>query len=75
MRVLCRAQEALNKLEGVSCNPAEGSMYVFPRIRLPAGAIEAAKEVRLERCLNQHSDPGSGVSCRYSRDATMQGRQ
>ena len=38
-------EEALNKLDGVSCNPAEGSMYVFPRIRLPKGALDAAKEV------------------------------
>ena len=42
-------EEALNKLDGVTCNPAEGSMYVFPRIRLPKGALDAAKEVR--RCL------------------------
>ena len=39
-------EEALNKLDGVTCNPAEGSMYVFPRIRLPKGALDAAKEVR-----------------------------
>ena len=38
-------EEALNKLDGVTCNPAEGSLYVFPRIRLPKGAIDAAKEV------------------------------
>ena len=40
-------EEALNKLDGVTCNPAEGSMYVFPRIRLPKGALDAAKEVCL----------------------------
>lgn len=33
---------ALNKMEGVSCNEPEGAMYVFPRIRLPEGAIKAA---------------------------------
>lgn len=35
---------ALNKLEGVTCNEAEGAMYVFPRIRLPPAAVEAAKQ-------------------------------
>ncbi|KAI5068491.1 hypothetical protein GOP47_0016836 [Adiantum capillus-veneris] len=35
--------EALNKLEGVTCNEAEGAMYLFPRIELPEGAIKAAK--------------------------------
>ncbi|KAH7434323.1 hypothetical protein KP509_06G011200 [Ceratopteris richardii] len=35
--------EALNKLEGVTCNEAEGAMYLFPRIELPEGAIKSAK--------------------------------
>lgn len=34
---------ALNSLEGVTCNRAEGAMYLFPRIELPKKAIEAAK--------------------------------
>jgi len=34
--------DALNGLEGVTCNSAEGSMYAFPRIRLPEKAISAA---------------------------------
>ncbi|ORX85886.1 PLP-dependent transferase [Basidiobolus meristosporus CBS 931.73] len=34
---------AFNGLEGVTCNKAEGAMYLFPQIRLPAKAIEAAK--------------------------------
>jgi len=34
--------EAMNKLEGVSCNAAEGAMYVFPRLHLPERAIKAA---------------------------------
>jgi alanine transaminase len=33
---------ALNGLEGVSCNAAEGAMYVFPRLALPAKAVAAA---------------------------------
>ncbi|KAE9595860.1 putative alanine transaminase [Lupinus albus] len=38
-------EDALNKLEGVSCNKAEGAMYLFPRIRLPEKAIKAAEAV------------------------------
>jgi len=36
--------EAFAKMEGVTCNPAEGAMYLFPQIRLPEKAIEAAKQ-------------------------------
>ncbi|GAA6043938.1 hypothetical protein JCM8097_000912 [Rhodosporidiobolus ruineniae] len=35
--------EAFRELEGVSCNEAEGAMYLFPTITLPPKAIEAAK--------------------------------
>ncbi|KAJ9054959.1 alanine transaminase [Entomophthora muscae] len=35
---------ALNKLEGVSCNKATGSMDLFPQIRLPEKAIKKADE-------------------------------
>ncbi|KAG0612620.1 hypothetical protein M758_6G041900 [Ceratodon purpureus] len=37
--------EAMNKLEGVSCNAAEGAMYVFPRLDLPERALKAAGAV------------------------------
>ncbi|XP_022152657.1 alanine aminotransferase 2-like [Momordica charantia] len=36
-------EEALNNLEGVECNKAEGAMYLFPRIYLPEKAIKAAE--------------------------------
>jgi alanine transaminase len=36
-------EEALNSLEGVTCNKTEGAMYLFPRIRLPQKAIKAAE--------------------------------
>lgn len=39
-------EEALNNLEGVTCNRAEGAMYLFPRIDLPQKAIEAAKTAK-----------------------------
>ena len=38
---------ALNKLEGVTCNPAEGAMYAFPRIRLSDQAIKKAQDRKL----------------------------
>ncbi|XP_024971188.1 alanine aminotransferase 2-like [Cynara cardunculus var. scolymus] len=36
-------EDAFNSLEGVSCNRAEGAMYLFPNIRLPNKAIKAAE--------------------------------
>lgn len=41
--VLQALEDAFNKLEGISCNKAEGAMYLFPQIHLPQKAIEAAK--------------------------------
>ncbi|XP_074558594.1 alanine aminotransferase 2-like isoform X4 [Curcuma longa] len=38
-------EDAFNGLEGVTCNKAEGAMYLFPRLHLPQKAIEAAKAV------------------------------
>ncbi|KAH1204509.1 Alanine aminotransferase 2, mitochondrial [Glycine max] len=35
-------EDAFNKLEGVTCNKAEGAMYLFPQIRLSQKAIKAA---------------------------------
>ncbi|KAJ3117116.1 hypothetical protein HDU96_007905 [Phlyctochytrium bullatum] len=37
--------EVLNELEGVSCNPAQGAMYLFPRIDLPKKAVDAATKL------------------------------
>lgn len=37
-------EDAMNKMEGVSCNSVEGSMYAFPRITLPDKAVEDAKK-------------------------------
>lgn len=34
-------------MEGVLCQKAEGAMYLFPRIKLPEKAIEAAKKVNM----------------------------
>jgi alanine transaminase len=34
---------ALRAMEGASCQPAEGAMYAFPQLRLPARAVAAAR--------------------------------
>ncbi|MFS7974663.1 putative alanine transaminase [Helianthus anomalus] len=39
-------EDAFNSLEGVSCNKAEGAMYLFPQIKLPKKAIKAAEEAK-----------------------------
>lgn len=35
--------DCFNSLEGMTCNDAEGAMYLFPKLTLPQKAIEAAK--------------------------------
>jgi len=37
--------EGLNKIPGITCQPAEGAMYAFPRVEVPQGAIDKAKEL------------------------------
>ena len=37
--------EGLNKIPGITCQPADGAMYAFPRVEVPQGAIEKAKEL------------------------------
>ena len=34
--------DGLNALEGVTCNPAQGAMYAFPKITLPSKHVEEA---------------------------------
>jgi alanine transaminase len=41
----------LNGLEGVSCQPSEGTTYLCPRVKLPPTAISAAKKEGLEGCM------------------------
>jgi alanine transaminase len=36
--------EGLNTFEGVACNAPQGAMYLFPRISMPAAAIQRAEE-------------------------------
>ncbi|KAI3997871.1 hypothetical protein MKX01_000005 [Papaver californicum] len=40
-------EDAFNSLEGVTCNKAEGAMYLFPRIQLPGKAIKAAEAAKI----------------------------
>jgi len=37
--------EGLNQIPGMSCVPAEGAMYAFPRVEVPEKAVETAKEL------------------------------
>lgn len=65
---------ALNGMEGVSCQPVEGSMYAFPTVTLPPRAVEAAaaagKAPDLHYCLELLARtgivtvPGSGFKQR-----------
>ena len=44
--------DALNTLEGVTCNPSEGAMYLLPQIRLPEKAVREAERQGLG-CVDQ----------------------
>lgn len=37
--------EGLNRVDGIDCNLADGSMYAYPRIHLPEKAIATAEEL------------------------------
>lgn len=39
--------QCFHHMEGMTCNDAEGALYVFPQIRLPKKALAAAKEAGL----------------------------
>lgn len=41
-------EQVFNEAPGIRCNPVQGAMYAFPRIELPARAIQRAK-VRAQR--------------------------
>jgi len=43
-RRAAKLSAALNELEGVTCNSADGAMYAFPRIRLGAEAASEAQK-------------------------------
>ncbi|KAI8344787.1 pyridoxal phosphate-dependent transferase [Chlamydoabsidia padenii] len=42
-----RLEAAFNAMEGVSCQPAQGAMYLFPTITLPKRAVEHAQQLGL----------------------------
>ncbi|KAM4629870.1 alanine aminotransferase 2-like [Polymixia lowei] len=43
-----RAWEFLNGLPGMSCQPAMGGIYVYPRLNIPPGMVTQAKIFRME---------------------------
>lgn len=44
-------EDLFNQVPGIQCNPLQGAMYAFPRILIPAKAVEAA-QVRAEGWLS-----------------------
>lgn len=40
-----RLVEGLNSIPGITCVPAEGAMYAFPKVEVPPKAFEKAKEL------------------------------
>ncbi|KAJ2995326.1 hypothetical protein HDV02_000871 [Globomyces sp. JEL0801] len=43
-----KLHQAFNSLQGMSCNEAQGAMYLFPQIKLPQRAIDDAKKQNIE---------------------------
>lgn len=35
--------DGLNRIDGITCNQAEGAMYAFPRVIIPQSAVDAAE--------------------------------
>jgi alanine transaminase len=65
--------ERFNALPGMSCQPAEGAMYLFPQIEMPEKAVAKAKEAGkpadvmyalelLGTCLIGRARKGAGVA-------------
>jgi aspartate/methionine/tyrosine aminotransferase len=42
-----KLEDTFNRMEGVSCQPAQGAMYLFPEITLSNKAMEEAKKVNI----------------------------
>ncbi|KAM8838569.1 alanine aminotransferase 1 [Synchiropus picturatus] len=66
-----RAEEVLNSLPGVSCQPVEGGAFVFPRLDLPPRAVLRAKEEGMKAdsfyCVRLLEEAGvlTGPGCQY----------
>ncbi|XP_054645021.1 alanine aminotransferase 2-like [Dunckerocampus dactyliophorus] len=43
-----RAHEYLNNLPGITCQPAMGGMYIFPRLQLPSQLVHQAKMLEVD---------------------------
>ncbi|CAM4581729.1 unnamed protein product [Lepidochelys kempii] len=41
-------QEIFGPVPGIRCNPVQGAMYSFPRIQIPARAVQEAQALSLE---------------------------
>ncbi|GAB1293430.1 Alanine aminotransferase 2 [Apodemus speciosus] len=40
-------EDLFNQVPGIQCNPLQGAMYAFPRILIPAKAVEAAQSHKM----------------------------
>jgi alanine transaminase len=47
IRRATKLAKSFNQLENVTCNDAEGAMYLFPQIRLPEKAVQAAQKANM----------------------------
>ncbi|XP_068446228.1 alanine aminotransferase 2-like [Clinocottus analis] len=70
-----RAQEFLNDLPGMSCQPAMGGIYLYPRLHIPSKIIEKAKILDVEadvlycQMLLEEKGVLLGAGCQYGETA------
>ncbi|KAL6108460.1 uncharacterized protein ACO6RY_18977 [Pungitius sinensis] len=70
-----RAQEFLNDLPGMSCQPAMGGIYLYPRLHLSPHIIEKAKTLKVEpedlycQMLLEEKGVLLGAGCQYGETA------
>jgi alanine transaminase len=70
--------ERFNAMPGMSCQPAEGAMYLFPRIDMPERAVERARKegkeadvlYALDLLGKSTRNPGLWEECADAVDAT-----
>lgn len=70
-------EDLFNQVPGIQCNPLQGAMYAFPRIFIPAKAVEAA-QVRSARPGGSLAGSawGCGVGgCFFSKSAGPRGSE
>ncbi|XP_077964210.1 alanine aminotransferase 2-like [Gasterosteus aculeatus] len=70
-----RAQEFLNDLPGMSCQPAMGGIYLYPRLHLPPEITEKAEMLKVQaedlycQMLLEETGVFLGAGCQYGETA------